>query len=48
MIGRLDRMKDHLTGIWEGSSSEAFVGQYEEIKLHIDHMACSSMKFLNN
>lgn len=39
MIGRLDRMRDHLTGIWEGSSSEAFVGQYEELKPSFMDMA---------
>ena len=39
IIGRLDKMRDHLVGIWEGSSSQAFVGQYEELKPSFNDMA---------
>ncbi|MGE7604660.1 WXG100 family type VII secretion target [Peribacillus sp. NPDC097675] len=39
IIGRLDKMRDHLVGIWEGASSQAFVGQYEELKPSFNDMA---------
>ncbi|WP_102028124.1 WXG100 family type VII secretion target [Salirhabdus sp. Marseille-P4669] len=39
MIVRLDGMRDHLAQIWEGSSSEAFIGQYEELRPSFQKMS---------
>ncbi len=38
-ISRLDGMINHLNGVWEGASSEAFAGQYEELKPSFNKMA---------
>ena len=39
LIGRLDTMANHLKDIWEGSSSEAFINQYYELKPSFEKMA---------
>ncbi|MGN1402258.1 MAG: WXG100 family type VII secretion target [Bacillus sp. (in: firmicutes)] len=38
-ITRLDGMIQHLLGVWEGASSEAFAAQYEELKPSFIKMA---------
>ncbi|MCU9612787.1 WXG100 family type VII secretion target [Caldibacillus lycopersici] len=39
LIGRLDTMANHLQDVWEGTSSEAFIQQYYELKPSFEKMA---------
>lgn len=38
LIGNLDKMKEDLKGMWQGSSSTAFQEQYEQLKPSFDKM----------
>ncbi|MGM8366791.1 WXG100 family type VII secretion target [Virgibacillus sp. W0181] len=38
IIGNLDGLRDHLNQIWEGNSKEAFIGQYEELRVSFVRM----------
>ncbi|MDQ0215840.1 WXG100 family type VII secretion target [Oikeobacillus pervagus] len=39
LVGRLDTMKGQLKEMWEGASSDAFIGQYEELRPSFVEMA---------
>ncbi|WP_019240845.1 MULTISPECIES: WXG100 family type VII secretion target [Bacillus] len=38
-IGRMDNLMGRLQGMWEGQASEAFKGQYDELKPSFQKMA---------
>lgn len=38
VLGNLDGLRDHLNQVWEGNSKEAFIGQYEELRLSFVRM----------
>ena len=38
-IGRMDSLMGRLQGMWEGQASEAFKGQYEELKPSFQKMS---------
>lgn len=38
IVGNLDGLRDHLNQIWEGNAKEAFIGQYEELRVSFVRM----------
>ncbi|ASN06087.1 WXG100 family type VII secretion target [Virgibacillus necropolis] len=38
VVGTLDGMRDHLNQVWEGNAKEAFIAQYEELRVSFVQM----------